>query len=313
MILVVGGISSGKRTFAQSLGFAEAECAFDVHELARDAEGESELVEALLGKSVVTCAEVGSGIVPLDAGERAWRERVGRIQGLLAQRADVVVRMVCGIPVVLKGNLEDCASRSTDEAAPTVELILVRHGRTPGNDERRYVGVVDQPLSEKGREQAQTAVHHDDVTRVYVSKLRRTHETAAIMFPNAEQVVVDDIHEMDFGTFAGRSANEMADDPQYRAWVDSECTAPCPDGESQDAFTDRVCAALEELVGQAAARGERQLVVVAHGGTMMAFLSRYGNDPSKKYWDWLVGNCEGYRIGLSCKPDGISAVSIARW
>ena len=313
MILVVGGIASGKRTFARSLGFAEAECAFDIHELARDVENETDFVEALLGKSVVTCAEVGSGIVPLDAGERAWRERVGRVQGLLAQHADVVVRMVCGIPVVLKGNLEDCASNSADEAAPTVELVLIRHGRTPGNDERRYVGVVDQPLSEKGREQAQAAEHHDDVARVYVSKLRRTHETAAIMFPNAEQVVVEDIHEMDFGTFAGRSAAEMSDDPEYRAWVDSECTAQCPGGEAQGAFTDRVCAALEELVRQAAARGERQLVVVAHGGTMMAFLSRYGNDPSKKYWDWLVGNCEGYRIGLSCKPDGISAVSVARW
>lgn len=103
MIFVTGGIASGKRTFARSLGFSEEDCAFDVHELARDVGNETELVETLAAKAVVTCAEVGSGIVPLDAGERTYREHVGRMAGELAQRADVVVRMVCGIPVVLKG------------------------------------------------------------------------------------------------------------------------------------------------------------------------------------------------------------------
>lgn len=302
MIFVTGGIASGKRTFARSLGFADGECAFDVHELAREGESADALADMLAGKRVVTCAEVGSGIVPLDAGERAWRERVGRLSGELAQRADTVVRMVCGIPVALKGPLP-----------LPVQLVLIRHGRTPGNDERRYVGIVDQPLSDAGRVQAQAAGRHPEVDRVYVSKLQRTHETAAIMFPNAEQVIVDGIQEMDFGTFAGRSADDMADDPQYRAWVDSECTARCPDGEAQAEFTDRVCAALASLVRQAAERGEHQLVVVAHGGTMMAFLSRYGGDPSKKYWDWLVGNCEGYRIALACCADDIQVASIARW
>lgn len=301
MIFVVGGIASGKRTFARGLGFAESECAFDVHELARDAENEADLAEALAGKAVVTCAEVGSGIVPLDADERAFRERVGRLSEALAQRASVVVRMVCGIPVVLKGSLT------------AVELVLIRHGQTPGNGEGRYVGIIDQPLSDKGREQALAAGQREDITRVYVSPLVRTHETAAIMFPNAEQVVVEGIQEMDFGAFAGRTANEMTDDAQYRAWVDSECTAQCPGGESQDEFTDRVCAALEALVRQAAARGERQVVVVAHGGTMMAFLSRFGHDSSKKYWEWLLGNCEGYRIGLACDSAGIDVLSIGRW
>ena len=194
-----------------------------------------------------------------------------------------------------------------------IELVIVRHGQTPGNAARRYVGAIDEPLSDEGRVQAHAAKPFPDVGRVYVSPMRRARETAAIMFPNAEQVVVEGIQEMDFGAFAGRTANEMTDDAQYRAWVDSECTAQCPGGESQDEFTDRVCAALEALVRQAAARGERQVVVVAHGGTMMAFLSRFGHDSSKKYWEWLLGNCEGYRIGLACDSAGIDVLSIGRW
>ena len=192
-----------------------------------------------------------------------------------------------------------------------MELIIIRHGQTPGNKAKQYVGIIDQPLSEEGRAQARAAGSRHDVERVYVSTLRRTQETASIMFPYAEQVVVEGIQEMNFGVFGGRSPDEMADDPAYRAWVDSYCLDPCPGGESQDLHTDRVCAALETLLREAQARGEDKLVMVAHGGTMMAFLSRYGNDPSKQYWEWLCPNCEGYRIDLTCDEAGITVTNIA--
>ena len=349
MILVVGGMASGKRTFARGLGFPEEDMAFDVHGRLRDGADAGALLGELSEKAVITCAEVGNGIVPLDPGERAWREAVGRLSCALAERADAVVRMVCGIPVVLKGSLpgggdlpegapaegglptaarkmsmEDnsmIAAQATDPPRREppragrrhMELVLIRHGQTPGNGERRYVGAVDQLLSDEGRAQARAAGAHGEVRRVYVSTLQRTHETAAIMFPNAEQVIVDDVQEMDFGVFAGRSPDEMTDDPAYRAWVDSECKDPCPGGESQAQFTDRVCAALETLLREVQARGEDQVVMVAHGGTMMAFLDRYGNDPSKKYWEWLRGNCEGYRITLTCDDAGIKVDTIEQW
>lgn len=290
MILVVGGLASGKRTYARSLGFADDEIAVDVHELVRSGGSTDELVARLADKAVVTCAEVGSGVVPLDAGERAWRDETGALMQALAACAERVVRMVCGIPVVVRDR---------------VELVLIRHGQTPGNERREYVGVLDQPLSEMGRAQALAAGVDESVRRVYVSKLSRTHETAAIMFPAAERVVVDGIHEMDFGAFAGRSADEMVDDAAYRAWVDGGCEGRCPGGESRGAFTDRVCAALERLLREAAARGERRVVMVAHGGTIMAALSRFADDP-RSYYEWLVGNCEGYSILANVNLDSVS-------
>ena len=60
------------------------------------------LVEALSSAGAVSSVEVGCGIVPLDAGERAWRESSGRLNEALASHAESVVRMVCGIPCVLK-------------------------------------------------------------------------------------------------------------------------------------------------------------------------------------------------------------------
>ena len=178
-----------------------------------------------------------------------------------------------------------------------MELVLIRHGQTPGNALRRYVGALDQPLSENGRAEARDAGQFPDVPLVYVSKMRRAQETAAIMFPNARQVEVPGVEEMDFGVFADRSADDMADDPDYQAWVESWCTLPCPGGESRDELTDRVCESLEAFLRDAQERGEARVILVAHGGTMMASLSRFG-DGSRSYYEWLVGNCEGYRLAV---------------
>ena len=188
---------------------------------------------------------------------------------------------------------------SARETEGVLEFAIIRHGATPGNDERRYVGILDQPLSERGRAQAREKASHiaaalPDAERVYVSELRRTHETAGILFPGVEQVQVPGIQEMDFGSFAGRSADEMADDPEYCAWVEGDCEGACPNGESKSQFTDRVCESLERMLREARDRGEKRVVLVAHGGTMMASFSRF-SDERRSYYEWLVGNCEGYR------------------
>ena len=189
-------------------------------------------------------------------------------------------------------------------------LMIIRHGQTPGNAARRYVGCADdQPLSEEGREQARRAPHFPDVSRVYVSTLRRTHETAAIMFPNAEQVVVEGIQEMDFGAFTGRSADEMEDDADYRNWVDSWCEDPCPGGESRAQFNERICTSMNAFLRAVAARGERNVHLVAHGGTMMAFLGCYAGD-DRSYFEWNTANCHGYHVKIRLDADALAVESI---
>lgn len=115
MILVVGGACSGKRDFVKdALGFTDedfssqafstAPVAFDVQDMLRVCSA-ADLFAYLREKQVVVCNEVGCGIVPLDPDERQWREDVGRLTCDLAQQATAVVRLVCGIPQVIKGTL----------------------------------------------------------------------------------------------------------------------------------------------------------------------------------------------------------------
>lgn len=53
-------------------------------------------------KAVVLCDEIGMGIVPVDPQERLWREATGRACYAIAKKAETVIRVVCGIPVILK-------------------------------------------------------------------------------------------------------------------------------------------------------------------------------------------------------------------
>lgn len=116
MLLIVGGEGSGKRTFAKTLGYSDNDIAdavlnecpvlYHLEQMVfADPESGDELLPVLAGKEVVICNEVGSGVIPANRAERAGREATGRLCVLLAQRADCVVRMVSGLPMVIKGEL----------------------------------------------------------------------------------------------------------------------------------------------------------------------------------------------------------------
>ena len=172
-----------------------------------------------------------------------------------------------------------------------MKIYLLRHGLTEYNKDKRYQGTRDIPLSAEGR--AQLAVADIAPVTVYGSPLSRARSTAEIVFPQAEQVVVDDFREMCFGIFEGRNYVEMERDPDYLAWVGDDCMGRCPGGESRAEFSDRTCAAFASLVDEALARGAEMLVVMAHGGTQMAVMERYAC-PRRDYYTWCAGNAAGF-------------------
>ena len=168
-------------------------------------------------------------------------------------------------------------------------VYLLRHGKTAWNLEGRYQGRSDIPLCEAGKQELSPADFFPE--RVYVSPMKRAAETAQLLFPGVQPIVVPGLEEMDFGAFEGKCFRDLADDPAYRAWVEGNCTAPCPGGEGREDFSRRVCAAFERLM----AREREQLVIVAHGGTQMAILERYGR-PRRDYFAWQSPNGGGFLL-----------------
>ena len=125
MILIIGGAYSGKLTFAKEQYSIGEDALFDLEnglppvpcralrhlesytrrcaqEGMPATEAFAALLKLLTPDAVVISREVGCGIVPMDAGERAFRELHGQVLSALAERADSVIRIFCGIPEVLK-------------------------------------------------------------------------------------------------------------------------------------------------------------------------------------------------------------------
>jgi len=116
MILVIGGAGQGKLDYVlRRTGLGPESVARTPEEaMTRPVfyglEDWPELEEDRLLEAnpeiVLICREVGCGVVPADPGQRAWREAVGRLCCRLADRADRVERIFCGLPLVLKGERE---------------------------------------------------------------------------------------------------------------------------------------------------------------------------------------------------------------
>ncbi len=151
-------------------------------------------------------------------------------------------------------------------------LLLVRHGETDWNNERRWQGHTDRPLNARGREQARDLAAElagRPIDAVYSSDLSRARETAEIVAARLGlEVRVDPaLREVDVGTWSGLVHSDIeADDPEgFRRWRDGG--KGWQDGESYEEMGERVVAA---VTGIAAAHPGETLLVVTHGGSIRA-------------------------------------------
>ena len=177
-----------------------------------------------------------------------------------------------------------------------LKLWLIRHGMTEGNRHQRYIGVTDEPLCEEGRILLSN-VTYPRVQALFVSPLRRCRETARILFGDQEQRVIALLAECDFGEFENKNYKELADNPHYQEWVDSNGTLPFPGGESKEECAARNLKGFEEVLEVLGNEGITEAALVVHGGTIMNIMETYAL-PEKAFYEWHVGNGCGYQVEL---------------
>ncbi|MDO4331220.1 MAG: histidine phosphatase family protein [Eubacteriales bacterium] len=204
-----------------------------------------------------------------------------------------------------------------------MKLYLIRHGETKGNREQRYVGRTDEGLLPEGAA-ALAKKRMPAVARVYVSPLRRCRETARILYPDLEAVVVEELRECDFGDFEYKNYQELNGDPGYQRFIDTMGESGFPGGEDMKSFQRRCIRGLEKVLEQEAAldrahaeetkqqelsetqqrqESEGAIALVVHGGTIMALLDHF-SAPHRDYYDWQVKNGCGYEVKLVENEDG---------
>ena len=184
-----------------------------------------------------------------------------------------------------------------------MELILLRHGTTQGNLERRFIGTTDLPLIPQGEALArQTAKILPPVEHIYHSPLIRCIQTARLLWPGMDMTAVDDLHETDFGPFEGKSHAELKDDPLYQQWLATSGCGDIPGVESVEAAAKRMARGIRWILADAAARGFSRVGVASHGGSLMVLMNAVGAPKRPNANDWLCGNCGGWRVEAEAEP-----------
>lgn len=184
------------------------------------------------------------------------------------------------------------------------KLHLIRHGLTLGNLEGRYIGSgTDLPLCEAGRSQLEALCAqftYPDVPLVFTSPMRRATETATLLFPNARQVVLEDLREMSFGEFENRPITELVKDPAFAEWMDPTSHSIPKGAESRGDFYLRTGEMLMKMFEYLLKAHIEEAACVTHGGVIMSMLSQHAL-PQRKPEDWMTDPGAGYSVRLDAE------------
>ena len=179
---------------------------------------------------------------------------------------------------------EDREYRQTPFAPPpgALDLLLVRHGAStpwaPGRDFALRDGHGDPELSPEGLDQAEKVAERlatEGVDAIYVTTLRRTHQTAAPLarLTGLEPRVEPDLREVYLGDWEGGVFRQkvVEADPLAVRMFDLESWAVIPGAEPDAVFAGRVRAAVLRL---AADHPDQRVVAVTHGGVVGSVLQQ---------------------------------------
>ncbi len=156
------------------------------------------------------------------------------------------------------------------------ELILMRHGRTTLAN-GVYCGSSDPALSHEGINETNSAIKHIAAMApayVYTSDMRRALQTAKLVAPQMEPIILPSLREMDFGDFEGLHAGDIQRlmPKAWQSYMDDYKSFVFPNGEAVVDFLQRAVTAVTDIA--ASHTGERTLIVT-HKGVIMAVLSHY--------------------------------------
>lgn len=171
-----------------------------------------------------------------------------------------------------------------------INLIFIRHGATDGNLKKKYIGRTDEPLCKVGKEQARALKKHGfRAEYIFVSPMKRALQTAEAVFENREYTTVDAFREMDFGIFEGKSADELSENTEYGAWVNSLCRERVPGGDDVSEFKMRCTDKFSEIVKSLPKNSSAAFVV--HGGVIMAIMEAF-EESGRDFYAYRIDNGE---------------------
>jgi broad specificity phosphatase PhoE len=160
-----------------------------------------------------------------------------------------------------------------------MRLILIRHGETLWNREKKVQGTSDIELSEVGVKQARLlalALRDEKIDAIYASPLKRAYETARIIgqFHEGPIHVEGGLVEMNQGDFEGLQYHELMERhrPFLKQWIADPGLVKIPNGESLAELQERAWQVIESILCK-----PRNALVVSHNFTIASILCKIQN------------------------------------
>lgn len=180
-------------------------------------------------------------------------------------------------------------------------FILVRHGETNWNKEKRFQGHTDIALNAHGLKQAELiAAYFKELEQVGAglydhcvsSDLNRAHTTAKTIHGNKTPHIAlnASLRERHYGHLSGLTGDEMqAKSPvEFTNLRSRAADAPLQGGESLRDFYQRVVAAFEQIAHE---QQGKTTLLVAHGGVLDCIYRYCTGEPIEKQREWQLPNC----------------------
>jgi len=167
------------------------------------------------------------------------------------------------------------------------QLVLIRHGITDWNIERRYCGDKNIPLSLRGRRQAKKLAEElkgAGFDRIYSSNKKRALETSRIIFGRKKIIKLSSLREINFGVLEGMRHERIIKEcgKVYTRWLRNPYANQIPKAERMADFRERVKSAIRTILR---INPDKKIAIVCHGGVIGIFLSSLLK--SNKFWRYV--------------------------
>ncbi|MEA5082628.1 MAG: histidine phosphatase family protein [Lachnospiraceae bacterium] len=166
-----------------------------------------------------------------------------------------------------------------------MEITFIRHFKTKGNLEKRYVGTTDEDIIEQ-----EVRIGYPNADMVFSSPLKRCIQTAKVIYSDMSLCIEKELRETDFGEFEYKNYGELKDNKDYLLWLESNGIISFPNGERREDFIKRSVSGFYKCVEKA--KECEKLAFIVHGGNIMAILSQLTDN--KNFYDFQCGNGCGF-------------------
>jgi broad specificity phosphatase PhoE len=155
-------------------------------------------------------------------------------------------------------------------------ILLIRHGETDWNAQRRWQGCEPTALNEIGFSQAKALAKHlsaRPIRAIYCSDLLRALQTAQAVGSALNLAPEIDIRwrEINVGIFQGYTTDELEKlfPEELAIWLSTDLTYVVPKGESRHGLQIRAFEAWQNIMER---QHDEEIAIVSHGGTIKALM-----------------------------------------